>query len=65
MRKVDSHNVKERVLETLGSEKKAIDWFKRPNRALGGRTPAQLVKRKKGRRLVLSILGRIEHGVYS
>jgi len=65
MKKVDVHNVKDRVVEALGCPVKAADWLKKPNRALAGRTPEQLVKHKSGRKRVLAVLGRIEHGIPS
>jgi putative toxin-antitoxin system antitoxin component (TIGR02293 family) len=47
---------------TLGSEEKAAQWMRRPNRALGNQTPLSLVNSGIGIRQVEEILGRIEHG---
>lgn len=47
---------------TLGSEEKAIQWLRRPNRALGNRAPLDLIDSDIGTRQVEEVLGRIEHG---
>jgi putative toxin-antitoxin system antitoxin component (TIGR02293 family) len=46
----------------LGNEETALRWLKRPNRALGGRTPLELVDTENGARSVENILGRIAYG---
>lgn len=51
--------------EVLGSEEKAAAWLQRPNRALGGRVPLELLDTDAGSRQVEDVLGRIEHGVFS
>ena len=50
---------------TLGTEEKAAEWLRRPNRALGGVAPLALTDSDIGARQVEEILGRIEHGVLS
>lgn len=47
---------------TLGNEEKAARWLHRPNRALGNRTPLELLDNDIGTRQVEEILGRMEHG---
>jgi putative toxin-antitoxin system antitoxin component (TIGR02293 family) len=47
---------------TLGSEEKAARWLRRPNRALGNRTPLEFLDNDIGSRQVEEILARIEHG---
>src|SRR5262245_38280965 len=47
---------------TLGSEEKAVQWLRRPNRALGNRIPLELIGSDIGARQVEEVLGRIEHG---
>ncbi len=47
---------------TLGSEEKAAQWLRRPNRALGNRAPLELLDNDIGTRQVEEILARIEHG---
>ena len=48
-----------------GDKGKAVAWMSRPNKALGGRTPEELAHTEIGGREVLSLLGRLEHGVFS
>lgn len=47
---------------TLGNEEKATRWLRRPNRALGNRTPLELLDNDIGSRQVEEILARMEHG---
>ncbi|MGH7771374.1 MAG: type II RES/Xre toxin-antitoxin system antitoxin [Candidatus Binatia bacterium] len=47
---------------TLGSEEKAAQWLRRPNRALGNLAPLDLIDSDIGARQVEEVLGRIEHG---
>jgi putative toxin-antitoxin system antitoxin component (TIGR02293 family) len=54
-----------RAAEVLGSTEKAAHWLQRPNRALGGRVPLELLDTDAGTQQVAEVLGRIEHGVYS
>ncbi len=51
--------------ETLGTRERAAAWLKRPNRALGGVIPLDLLDSDLGALQVEQILGRISHGVYS
>ncbi len=48
----------------LGSVEKARRWVVKPNRALGGEVPLQLLDTDVGAGAVLEELGRIEHGVF-
>jgi putative toxin-antitoxin system antitoxin component (TIGR02293 family) len=50
---------------TLGSEEKAAQWLRRPNRALGNRPPLDFLDNDIGTRQVEEILGRIAHGTLS
>jgi len=43
----------------LGNEETATRWLKRPNRALGGRAPFELIDTELGARAVENVLGRI------
>lgn len=45
--------------------KTATDWLKRPNRALGGYAPVDLLDTDAGTQQVAELLDRIEYGVYS
>jgi putative toxin-antitoxin system antitoxin component (TIGR02293 family) len=51
--------------DALGDKEKAATWLRRPNRALGGKIPLELLDSDIGVRQVEEVLGRIEHGVYS
>lgn len=54
-----------RGIDVLGSLSVMLEWLQRPNRAMGGVTPFSLLQSAYGRAEVLTILGRIEWGVYS
>ena len=47
---------------TLGSQEKAAQWLRKPNRALGNEAPLDLIDSDIGTRQVEEVLGRIEHG---
>ena len=49
----------------LGDRHKAGRWLQKPNRALGGAIPIDLLSSDLGAGQVETILGRIEYGVYS
>jgi putative toxin-antitoxin system antitoxin component (TIGR02293 family) len=49
----------------FGAEDKASTWLRRPNRALSGELPIDLLDTDVGARQIEDILGRIEHGVVS
>lgn len=55
----------ERGIDVLGSERAFSRWIKSPNFALGGEIPFNLLDTRIGFTMVLDILGRIEHGVFS
>jgi putative toxin-antitoxin system antitoxin component (TIGR02293 family) len=55
----------ERGIEVLGSERAFSSWIKSPNFALGGEIPFNLLDTRIGFTMVLDILGRIEHGIFS
>ena len=46
----------------IGDEAKAQRWLKRPNRALGGPAPLELIDTEPGARAVENVLGRIAYG---
>jgi putative toxin-antitoxin system antitoxin component (TIGR02293 family) len=54
--------VSAQAVATLGSEEKAVQWLRRPNRALGNRPPLDLIDNDIGIRQVEEVLGRIDHG---
>jgi putative toxin-antitoxin system antitoxin component (TIGR02293 family) len=57
--------VSSQAADILGSEKKAAQWLRRPNRALGNQVPLDLIDSDIGARQVDEVLGRIEHGSIS
>ena len=54
-----------RAGEVLGSEEKARLWLHRPNRALGNLPPLNLLATDAGIEQIETVLGRLEHGLYS
>jgi putative toxin-antitoxin system antitoxin component (TIGR02293 family) len=53
------------ALEVFGSAEKAHKWLRTPNPALEKKRPLDLLKTDYGARIVETILGRIDHGIYS
>ena len=51
--------------EVFGDEERFNKWMFRPNLALGGKTPFELIGSQFGRDEVKNVIGRIEYGVYS
>jgi len=49
--------------EVTGSGEKASEWFKKPNFALGNKTPLELMQTEPGARLVERTLNQIKHGI--
>jgi putative toxin-antitoxin system antitoxin component (TIGR02293 family) len=52
-------------IDTFGEQAKAARWLKSSNRALDGAIPFELLDTDAGVQSVLTILGRIDYGVYS
>jgi putative toxin-antitoxin system antitoxin component (TIGR02293 family) len=52
-------------IEVFGSRQKFLTWFDAPSKALGGKTPSELVRLKTGAQMVMDELVRIEYGVYA
>ena len=52
-----------RTIEVIGDESDAIRWLGTPVRAHDYATPISLLHDPKGREAVLTVLGRIEHGI--
>lgn len=53
------------AVDTLGTEEKATQWLKTPNRALRGSRPLDQLDTDPGVREVEDLLGRIAYGVYT
>jgi putative toxin-antitoxin system antitoxin component (TIGR02293 family) len=52
-----------RAEEAIGNAEKAARWLRKPNRALLGKRPLDLLESDVGARMVEQVLGRIEHGL--
>jgi len=52
-----------RATEVLGDRTDAMRWLGTPVRALNYATPISLLHDSKGREDVLTVLGRLEHGI--
>jgi putative toxin-antitoxin system antitoxin component (TIGR02293 family) len=52
-----------RAEEAIGDPEKAARWLRKPNRALLGKRPLDLLESDVGARMVEQVLGRIEHGL--
>jgi putative toxin-antitoxin system antitoxin component (TIGR02293 family) len=58
--------VSEKALELFdGNGRAAGEWMSSPLVALGGVAPRELAKTEHGAREVESLIGRIEHGIFS
>ncbi len=57
--------VKKRCIEVFGDPKIATEWLESEVKALGGKTPWEVMETAEGIELVLVELGRIEHGIVS
>lgn len=56
--------IQARAEDVFGEPEKATLWLNRPNRSLSHQTPLEAIQTDTGLQLVMTILGRIEHGVY-
>ena len=54
--------VAQRAVDAFGDEDQAREWLRRPNRALRGALPLELLGTDAGAELVSDELGRIEYG---
>ena len=53
------------AIDVLGSDEKACNWLKAPNRALGGEVPFELLDTDVGARQVEAALLRVAYGIFS
>lgn len=49
----------------FGDKEKAHLWLRTPNSSLENESPFDLIYNETGRRMIETILGRIQHGIYS
>lgn len=54
-----------KAAEVLGDHAAAVRWLYEPSRGFGGRTPHSCLDSDDGLELVLAVLVRLEHGVFS
>ena len=59
----DEAGVLARAVEVIGGMEEAARWMGTPVQALDYATPASLMGSRKGRQAVITVLGRLEHGV--
>ena len=52
------------AIEVLGGKEKAESWLKKPARGLGGKIPLEYTDTQLGVHEVISLLGRIDHGIF-
>lgn len=62
IRKLEIKTLTDRV---FGDEQKAEAWLQRPNPALSGQKPADLLKDELGTAVVREMLERIDHGIFA
>jgi putative toxin-antitoxin system antitoxin component (TIGR02293 family) len=55
--------VTRRAVEVIGDRERARRWLGTPVRALGHSTPISLLNTEPGEQSVLTVLGRLEHGI--
>lgn len=53
------------AIDVLGSDEKARNWLKAPNRALGGEVPFEILDTDIGARQVEAALLRVAYGIFS
>lgn len=52
-------------VEVFGSEENSVSWFQSPVCSLGNARPLDYLDTIVGAEMIITLLGRIEHGVYS
>ena len=62
-RAMGQSSVIQQAVKVIGDEPQAMRWLGTPVRALDYATPVSLLHSVTGRQAVLTILGRLEHGV--
>ncbi len=58
-------SLRARAEDVFGDPELAWKWLNRSNRALAHKTPLELMDTDAGFQSVVTILGRLEHGIYS
>jgi putative toxin-antitoxin system antitoxin component (TIGR02293 family) len=52
-------------VKVSGDKDKFLSWMRQPNKALGNKTPLDLLGSRFGTEMILDELGRMEYGVFS
>lgn len=52
------------ALALFGSEEAVNHWFKQPVRGLGNKRPIDMLSTVEDTKIVLNLIGRLEHGVF-
>lgn len=55
----------EKAVNVFKSPQKARGWLNHPRPALGGKSPAEILRQKSGRKQIEEILAQIEHGIFA
>ncbi|WP_409440153.1 antitoxin Xre/MbcA/ParS toxin-binding domain-containing protein [Psychromonas sp. GE-S-Ul-11] len=53
------------AVQFFENEKEALIWLKTPIKALGGRLPIDMLSNDKDTEIVLNVIGRLEHGIFT
>jgi putative toxin-antitoxin system antitoxin component (TIGR02293 family) len=61
--RLDKSTILDQAIEVIGDKGEAMRWLGTPVRALGYATPISLLHDVKGRKSVIAILSRLEHGM--
>jgi putative toxin-antitoxin system antitoxin component (TIGR02293 family) len=62
----DAESLQEVVLNFFaGDNQKASRWLSTPAAAFDGKTPREMLEQPAGHDIVMSLIGRVEYGVYS
>ena len=48
-----------------GNEKEALRWLRNPVKALGNKRPVDMLSNDADTQIVLNVIGRLEHGVFT
>jgi putative toxin-antitoxin system antitoxin component (TIGR02293 family) len=62
---IDVNDIYSYGIEVFEDEDRLQEWIHRPNKALGGKTPIDIMDSQFGREEVRNLIGRIAYGVYS
>lgn len=53
------------AIEVFGNERKALTWLNARRAYLHGKTPMAIINTEEGFQEVMTLLGRIDHGIFS